>query len=116
MDKLRVYVAGPYSKGDVMENIRNAILAADKIHEAGHAPFIPHLTGFWHFLSHKPYEDWLAIDLVWLKQCHCLVRIPGESSGAYKEVKAAIESGLEVFYGVESFLQKNGKVNNGVQM
>jgi hypothetical protein len=83
---MRVYVAGPYSKGDVVLNVRNAIAAADTLLAAGHTPFIPHLTHLWHLVSPKTYEEWLAIDLDWLKCCDALVRLPGESSGADREV------------------------------
>jgi hypothetical protein len=79
---MRVYITGPYSKGDVVINVRNAIRIADLLLAIGHHPFVPHLTHLWYLISPKPYEDWLAIDLVWLRQCECVLRIPGESSGA----------------------------------
>jgi hypothetical protein len=98
---MRVYIAGPYTKGDVAVNVRNAILAADAVHALGMQPFIPHMTHFWHMLCPKPYEEWLAIDMVWLKCCNVVLRLPGESSGADKEVRAAEKLGIPVFHSIE---------------
>lgn len=35
----RVYVAGPYTKGDVAVNVRNAYEAANRLADLGFAPF-----------------------------------------------------------------------------
>lgn len=101
---MRVYVAGPYTKGDVAQNVRDAILAADQLLQAGHAPFLPHLTHFWHLLTPHPWERWLNLDLEWLLLCHALVRLPGESVGADREVQYAMDHGLPIFIGVANFL------------
>jgi hypothetical protein len=100
----RVYIAGPYSKGDVMLNIREAIFAADWVIAAGNIPFLPHLTGFWHVISPKPYEKWLELDMAWLRQCDCVIRLPGESSGADGEVAEAKALGLPIFASVPEFI------------
>lgn len=101
---MRVYIAGPYSKGDVMLNIREAIFAADWVAAAGHTPFVPHLTGFWHAISPHPYEWWLAQDMEWLRVCEAVVRLPGDSAGADDEVAKAEELGIPTFPGVPEFL------------
>ena len=105
---MKVYVAGPYTKGDVALNVRRAIEAADCLLKAGHQPFLPHLTHFWHLVCPGPYEQWMALDLAWLSVCHALVRLPGESSGADREVAEAIKLGTPVFSGVEAFLEWRG--------
>ncbi len=104
---LRVYVAGPYTKGDVAINVRNAISTAEAIMQARHFPFIPHLTHFWHMLFAGPYYQWMALDMEWLEQCEALVRIPGESAGADKEVQHAKKMGIPIYFGLESFLECN---------
>lgn len=101
---MRVYVAGPYTKGDVAVNVRNAILAGQELIEAGHAPFIPHLSHFQHLLVPGPYEQWIALDLVWLEVCEALIRLPGESDGADAEVRRATMLSLPVYASVEEFL------------
>lgn len=97
--KVRVYIAGPYSGGDTIVNIRKAIEAADRLLEKGYAPYIPHLTGFWHFMSPKPYESWMEIDQDWLDACDIVLRLPGHSSGADREVARAQERAKLVFDG-----------------
>ena len=92
-DPLRVYIAGPYTKGDVAVNVRNAILAGDRVLALGAVPFIPHLTHFWHLVAPKDYEQWMAIDFEWLKVCQVCWRIPGESAGADREVAHALQWG-----------------------
>ena len=95
---MRIYIAGPYSRGDVGENINNAIKAANRIWEKGHIPYIPHLTHFWHLITPKPYETWLDYDLYWLKQCDAVLRLPGESAGADQEVREAQRLNMPVYY------------------
>jgi hypothetical protein len=43
--KARIYVAGPYTKGDAV-NVRNAYMAVNKLADLGFAPFVPHATHF----------------------------------------------------------------------
>lgn len=102
---MKVYIAGPYSQGDVVVNIRNAIFAGDKVLDMGHMPFIPHLSHLWHTVSPKTYEEWMAIDIMWLGECHALLRLPGESKGADREVQVAIACGIPVFYSLEELKQ-----------
>lgn len=103
---MRVYVAGPYTKGDVVLNTRAAIEAGQTLLLAGHAPFVPHLTHFWHLMFPGPYEQWLELDLAWLEVCEALIRLPGESSGADGEVRRAIELKIPVYYSVGDFLHR----------
>jgi hypothetical protein len=93
----KVYVAGPYTKGDVAVNVRNAYAAAEFLANAGFAPYVPHATHFWHLLFPHPYEFWLELDIVFLRCCDVLLRLPGESTGADREVSAALSDGIPVF-------------------
>jgi len=103
---MRVYVAGPYTKGDVAVNVRAAIEAGQRIVEAGHTPFIPHLFHFWHLIFPGPYEQWTRMDFEWLECCDALVRLPGESAGSQAEEDRARHRGIPVFYDVASFLAR----------
>lgn len=96
--KTRVYVAGPYTKGDVAVNVREAVRVGDELLNAGFAPYVPHFTHFWHMLFPHPYEDWLDQDNQFLPCCDALLRIPGESGGADKEVELARTLGIPVFF------------------
>jgi uncharacterized protein DUF4406 len=99
--EMKVYVAGPYSKGDTILNIGNAIRVAEQLSEAGYVPFIPHLTGFWHLVSPHPYEFWMKYDAEWLMDCDAVLRFPGESLGADREVEMARSANIPIFYSVE---------------
>lgn len=97
---MRIYIAGPYTKGDVAENVRAAVFAADYVARFGHTPFIPHLTHFWHMLIPHPYGFWMDQDEQWLLVCDAVVRLEGESAGADREVAKAIELGLPIYHSV----------------
>lgn len=101
----RVYVAGPYTKGDVAVNVKNGIQAGNRIIAAGHAPFVPHLSHFQHMESPQPYETWMAIDFAWVEACDVLWRIPGDSAGADREVAHAIKLGIPVVYTLPELLE-----------
>lgn len=98
---MRVYIAGPYSKGDQAMNVREAIHMADVLIERHYCPYVPHLTHFWHFLSPKPYEFWLEYDAAWVLQCDAVLRLPGESSGADREVTLAGHADIPVAYDLD---------------
>ena len=102
---MRVYVAGPYTLGDVATNVANAIEAGNGLLNAGHTPFIPHLTHFWHLLYPHLYGEWLAYDSVWLMACDALIRLPGDSRGSDAEVQLAQQLSIPVFYSMEAFLE-----------
>jgi hypothetical protein len=97
---MKIYVSGPYSK-HMVEGTRNAILAAEKLRKMGHLPFVPHLSLLWDLICPSPYEEWIEYDLEWLAHCDAILRLPGESPGADREVQFAIETGKEVFYNIE---------------
>ena len=101
---MKVYVAGPYTKGDVALNVRAAIDASHELMNAGHVPFVPHFSHFQHMIHPREYEDWLAYDFEWLPMCDALLRLPGESSGADREIEFANELGIPVHHSIESLL------------
>lgn len=83
---VKIYVAGPYTQGDVAVNVRNALHAASMLADAGFIPYVPHLSHFWHLVFPRPYEEWLKFDLIWLAQCDACLRLDGPSNGADGEV------------------------------
>jgi len=95
--KAKIYVAGPYTNGDVAINVHNAIKAANELADRGFAPFVPHFTHFWHMIFERPYEFWLDLDNQFLPCCDAILRLPGYSSGADKEVEFAESIGKKVF-------------------
>lgn len=102
---MRVYVAGPYT-ADPASCTAAAIAAGDELLRAGHEPFVPHLSHYWHRLhTEHGYEAWMRLDLAWVAVAEALVRLPGESSGADREVELALQRGIPVFASPEGFLR-----------
>jgi hypothetical protein len=97
---MKIYIAGPYTKGDVALNVRAAIFAGSHVANLGHIVFIPHLTHFWHLLTPEKYDFWMKQDEAWLRECDALLRIGGESSGADKEMSIAEKLGLIIYHSV----------------
>jgi hypothetical protein len=97
VNKPTIYLAGPYTKPDPVINTRDAILLGAKLRDVFNCRvFVPHMSHFEHLLAPQPYARWLEIDLDWLLLCDVLYRMPGESSGADKEVEAAQAAGVPV--------------------
>lgn len=103
---LAVYLAGPISVGDKLDNIRRALLEGGRLRAAGYATFIPHRDVLDQLVAGPAaYEVLMAEDLEWVERCDVLVRLPGESPGADREVARAREIGRPVFHGVDDFLR-----------
>lgn len=92
----RIYVAGPYT-ADPEACTAEAIAVGNAVLDAGHAPFVPHLHHYWHTVhGERHYEDWMRIDLAWLVTADLVIRMPGESPGADREVVLARENAIPV--------------------
>lgn len=98
----RIYVAGPYSGGDSCINTHNAIKVGNTLWMLGYAPFIPHLTHFWHTITPKTQEEWMEYDKCFLGACDAVFRITGHSPGSDAECVLAEGLGIPVFYTYES--------------
>jgi len=92
----RVYIAGPYTGGDVGANVHEAMEVASALLSAGYAFYCPHLSHFVHIQHPQPYERWMALDIAWLEVCAAVIRIPGHSPGADREVEFAVKRGIPV--------------------
>lgn len=99
MDQNRpvIYIAGPYTNPDPVENTHKAVRFANHLLSSGMAyPLVPHLSMLWHTICPRPYEDWLEIDLAHMARCDGVIRLPGQSTGADDEVRIARERGMPV--------------------
>lgn len=110
-----VYVAGPYTHGDVGVNVRAAVLAGLQIQQAGHVAFVPHYFHFAHLLVPHSYETWMTVDLRMLGRCDWFLRLPGYSPGADREQERARTLGLPLYFSVEACLAAlpKGEVHDG---
>lgn len=111
MKPIKVYIASPYTLGDVAVNVKVQLDAVDELMNLGFAPYAPLYSHFQHMAHPRPYTDWVEIDFVWVEVCDCLLRLPGESKGADDEVKLALELGKPVFYTIKDLVEyKNNMV------
>jgi len=101
---IRVYVAGPITKGNTMHNVHTAIKVGDELMAHGFCPFVPHATCFWDMVTPHSYEEWCKWDDEWLKVCQAVLRIPGESRGADAEIEMAKSLGIPVFYSLDNLI------------
>lgn len=100
----RIYVSGPYSRGDPCINTNAAIAVGNKLMDNGLIPFIPHLSHFWHTATPRAYEDWMKIDFAFVEVCDALYRMPGESPGGDREVALAQSLGIPVYYDLDAVI------------
>jgi hypothetical protein len=98
-----IYIASPYTKGDLTQNLEAHIDAANKLANAGFTPFAPLLFHWWDKQHPHTYEFWCKQGLDWIEKCDAVVRLPGDSSGADAEVDHALDLHIPVFLTLETF-------------
>jgi len=103
--RTKVYIAGPYTNGDVGENVHNACIAWTILWRKGYVPYCPHWTHFQHTLHPMDKNEWLDFDDEWLPLCNVVLRLPGPSHGADAEIELAKEHNIPVVYSVEELLE-----------
>jgi hypothetical protein len=99
VDRPLVYIAAPYTRPDPVENTHLAIKVANELIDAGLVtPVVPHISLLWHLVTPRGLEFWYEYDLAILARCDAVYRLPGESTGADREVWFAEGRGLPVFF------------------
>jgi hypothetical protein len=111
MSKPFVYIASPYTRGDVAINTRAQLVAFDELMTDGVVwPFVPLWSHFQHIFAPRQYQDWIDYDLALLPKFDACLRInaeyaangvqyvQAESSGADGEVAQFQQMSKPVFY------------------
>jgi nucleoside 2-deoxyribosyltransferase len=101
---IKVYIASPYTLGDVAVNVKRQLDCADELMNNGFLPFAPLYSHFQHMAHPRPYQDWVKFDLQWVEVCDCVLRLSGESNGADGEVQYAKQLGKPVFYSMNELV------------
>lgn len=106
-----IYISSPYSNGDVVQkqqellaNVQRAEDAEIQLIDAGFLVFNPLHSHYVHARHPRTYEKWLVYDMHWIKRCDAVLRLPGRSSGADREVIFAEAHDIPVFNNVEAIL------------
>lgn len=105
MGRPRVYISSPISNGGTLAiweqktHVHYATQVAFDLIRKGFSVYTPHwsLLGEELISDRLPHGDWIANDLPWINACDALLRLPGESKGADREVEHAIEHGILVY-------------------
>lgn len=125
MKRLRVYIAGPISKGDLCHNVNQATDAFIRLAKAGLAPMAPQWSVYAKpceriYWPHNEasvmceatiegndrmtHEEWLGLDFAWVEVSDAVLRLPGESRGADAEVWYATGKQIPCFATIEEVL------------
>jgi hypothetical protein len=119
-----VYIASPYTGGDVGVNVRCSIAAMVRlISEDDCIPISPlSLSHLAHIVYPLDYETWMRYDFDLIARCDAVLRInaelggyfQSESPGADREVEHAISLGKAVLHGMDELeewlARRNGVV------
>lgn len=112
MRKPTVYIASPYTQGDVAMNTHFQCKIFDQLLADGKVlPVAPLWSHFQHLLFPRPYQDWINYDQAMLKLYDCCLRLPAnldrinyiqnESAGADEEVASFERMGKPIFYSIK---------------
>lgn len=112
MPKPTIYIASPYTKGDVAMNTHFQCKVFDRLLSDGKVwPIAPLWSHFQHTIFPRPYEDWIAYDQALLHLYDACLRLDAElptlgykkheSTGAENEVKSFQSMGKPVLYSIE---------------
>lgn len=110
-EKPTVYIASPYTKGDVAINAHFQCKVFDQLlNDQRVLPVAPLWSHFQHVLFPRPYEEWVRYDQEMLHLYDCCLRLNAElpaldylesdSRGADAEVETFLRLGKPVFYSV----------------
>ena len=109
---LLILIAGPYRSGTdgdparIAQNLERLEEAAAPIHRLGHVPMIGEWVAL-PILRGMTEADAAGGDVMYetahrlLQHCDAVLRLPGASAGADKDVEIALERGLPVYHSLD---------------
>ena len=100
-----VYITGPYTLGDPVENIQAMVYLAERVKDNGYMPIVPLLNHLWHLVSPHTREFFTEMRMGLLERCDAIYRMDGESKGADAEVLRMQEMEKPVFHSMRQLVQ-----------
>ena len=96
--KKKIYIASPYTLGDIGANIKAQMDATEELYKLGFAVYAPvvHMH-FQHIAYQHDWNFWMSQCYEWLEVCDAVLRLKGVSEGADLEMKYAESKGIPVF-------------------
>jgi len=104
-----VYIASPYTVGDVAANVKRQIDIASHLMNRGFCPIAPLLSHFIQIQHPRPYENWIEIDFELVRRCDVVLHLRGVSDGADREVAFAKKIGKPVVYAIHDISTNGGE-------
>jgi len=104
-----IYVAAPYSGGSPSANVRDAHKIGHLLIDRGYTPFVPHAYHFWDLFGTRSYEEWMEQCFAWVHKCDAVLRLPGTSPGADREVELAKKLDKPVFFSISDIPPATGR-------
>ena len=109
---IKVYVAGAISAPSIekgIENIRKGIAAGAELLNWGYSPYVPHLDYQYNLVQtvvHIDVETYYKHDLEWLKNCDCMLVLPGweNSKGVNAEIEYAESLSMPIYFTKEDLI------------
>lgn len=103
MNRQLIYLAGPITKNNRNLNFYQACEAQIRLMRTGeYSCYNPMLSMANFENSNLSWDDWLDCDESWIRVSDLVLRLPGESKGADREVAFAKSIGIPVV-GIEYF-------------
>lgn len=103
-----VYLASPYSRyANKLDAVAVQIDTFAILRDLGYQPIAPLLSHYIDELYPATYERWLEWCLAMVRVCDVVLRLPGESVGADREVAEARRLGKPVVHSIDE-LQRVG--------
>jgi hypothetical protein len=104
-----IYIASPYTKGDMILNIRHQINVFDELKREGIVtPISPLIYAFVEITHPDKYENWMNYDLDLIEHCDGVyvtntevgdyIQLAADSKGVKMEIKHALENTIPVWY------------------
>ena len=106
-DRIKIYIASPYTNGDKQKLTDLQVEAAAELLKLGFNPFTPLLSHYISiFANDMDNFPWLEVDIEWLKMCDIIVRLHPKdakgldipSPGADEEEEYAKANGIPLFH------------------
>lgn len=104
MSKPKVYIAGPITKGNSFHNVSAACAVWKALWIFGLHPICPHWSAIQDMIAPVSYEAYMQYDFDTIAECDAVLRMPGESAGADRELAFARERDIPVFHSVGDVL------------